>query len=477
VTDRAYDAVIVGAGPNGLSAAITLARTGKSVLVLEATDRPGGGCRTDELTLPGFRHDVCSTIQSMAQASPFLAGLPLAELGYEEVRPAIPLAHALDGGRAVAVQRGVDATAAGLGHDGAAYRRLIGPLHRRNRALFHELLGPLRPPRHPLAMATFGVRALWPSATLARIAFRSEEGRALFAGLSAHSIQPLTNPLTAAFGLMLAMTIHASGWPVARGGSENLTAALLRHLASLGGEVRSGQRVDSLDQLPPATAVLLDLTPRQVLDVAGDRLPDGYRRALRRYRYGAGVFKLDYALDGPIPWTSDVCRQAGTVHLGGSMDEVVASEAASDRPSTRPFVILVQATTCDSSRAPEGKHTAWAYCHVPNGCTADMTEAIEAQVERFAPGFRSRVLARHASSPAAMQAYNANYIGGDINGGVQDWRQLFTRPTVSALPYATPDPAIYICSSSTPPGGGVHGMCGHWAARAALARSFGQGKV
>ncbi|MGI8609436.1 MAG: phytoene desaturase family protein [Candidatus Dormibacteria bacterium] len=472
MTERAYDAVVVGAGPNGLSAAITLARAGKSVLVLEGGDRPGGGCRTSELTLPGFRHDVCSTIQSMAASSPFLAGLPLAQLGYQEVRPAVPLAHALDGGRAVAVRRAVVETARGMGRDGAAYRLLVGPLERRSRQLFAEFLGPLRPPRHPVAMGLFGMRALWPAPTLARAVFRTEEARAVFAGLSAHSIQPLTNPLTSAFGLMLALSIHASGWPVARGGSEALTAALVRQLEALGGEVRSDTPVSSLDDLPPAKAVLLDLTPRQVLAMAGDRLPDAYRRALGRYRYGPGVFKLDWALDAPIPWTAAVCREAGTVHLGGTMDEVVASEAASPRAAAQPFVILVQATVCDPSRAPRGKHTAWAYCHVPNGSTEDMSGAIEDQVERFAPGFRDLVLARHVTGPAAMEAYNPNYVGGDINGGIQDWRQLFTRPVVRALPYATPDRGLYICSSSTPPGGGVHGMCGHWAARAALARAF-----
>lgn len=464
----------MGAGPNGLGAAITLARAGKSVLVLEAADRPGGGCRTAELTLPGFQHDVCATVQSMVASSPFLASLPLAELGCEVVYPEVPVAHALDGGRAAAIHRSVEETAAGLGRDGRAYRRLVGSLEKRSGAIFDEFLGPLRPPRHPLVMARFGVRALWPASVLARSVFRSEEARALFAGVSAHAIQPLSNPLTSAFGLMLALTVHASGWPVVRGGSEGLTRALVRYLEGLGGEVQSNSPVAGLGDLPPARVVLLDLTPRQVLQVAGEKLPGGYRAALGRYRYGPGVFKLDWALDGPIPWTSETCRRAGTVHIGGPISEVEASEdgAASGTPSPRPFVILVQATVCDPTRAPAGKHTAWAYCHVPNGSTLDMTAAIEDQVERFAPGFRQRVLARHATGTVAMEAYNANYVGGDINGGVQDWRQLFTRPVARPVPYSTPDRSLYICSSSTPPGGGVHGMCGYWAARSALARAF-----
>ncbi|MHB8507804.1 MAG: phytoene desaturase family protein [Candidatus Dormibacteria bacterium] len=471
---NSYDAVVVGAGPNGLSAAITLARAGKTVLVLEASDRPGGGCRTAELTLPGFHHDVCATIQSMVSSSPFLSSLPLEEMGCHEVYPEIALAHALDGGEAVAMYRSLEQTATGLGRDERAYRRLVGPLVRSSQGLFNEVLGPLRPPRHPLAMARFGARGVWPAATLARAVFRTEGARALFAGLSAHAIQPLTNVLTSAFGLMLALSVHASGWPVARGGSEELTRALVTELERLGGEVRTNTRVTNLDELPEARAVLLDLTPRQVLEVAGRRFPHGYRRALGAYRYGPGVFKLDWALDGPIPWASAICRRAGTVHLGGLLGELVASEAAavSPRPAERPFVILVQATVCDPTRAPQGKHTAWAYCHVPNGSEVDMTTRIEEQVERFAPGFRSLVLARHASGPAALQAYNANYVGGDINGGVQDWRQLFTRPVARPLPYATPDRRVYICSSSTPPGGGVHGMCGYWAARTVLARAF-----
>lgn len=473
MADR-YDAVVVGAGPNGLSAAITLARAGKSVLVVEAADRPGGGCRTAELTLPGFRHDVCSTVQSMVSSSPFLAGLPLAEMGCEEVYPEVALAHPLDGGTAVAMYRSVERTAAGLGRDEGAYRRLVGPLARASRGLFAEVLGPLRPPRHAISMARLGARGVWPAATLARTVFRTEEARALFAGVSAHAIQPLTNVLTSTFGLMLAISVHASGWPVVRGGSEALTRALVEELERLGGEVRSDSPVTDVDELPNARAVLLDLTPRQVLEVAGERLPHGYRRELGRYRYGPGVFKLDFALDGPIPWTADTCRRAGTVHLGASLDEIVASEAAAVTASaaTRPFVILVQATVCDPTRAPEGKHTAWAYCHVPNGSTEDMTVAIEDQVERFAPGFRDLVLARHVTGPAALEAYNANYVGGDINGGIQDWRQLFTRPVARPLPYATPDRRLYICSSSTPPGGGVHGMCGYWAARTALSRAF-----
>ncbi|MFN2463582.1 MAG: phytoene desaturase family protein [Candidatus Dormibacteria bacterium] len=469
-----FDAVVVGAGPNGLSAAITLARAGKSVLVLEAADTPGGGCRTAELTLPGFRHDVCATIQSMVSASPFLSQVALEELGCEEVHPEVPLGHALDGGDAVLMHRSVEQTAAGVGRDEGAYLRLVRPLVRSSEAVFKEALGPLRPPRHPLAMGRLGLRGVWPAAGLARAVFRTREARALFGGVSAHSMQPLTSPLTAAFGLMLALTVHVSGWPVARGGSQSLVEALVRELESLGGEVRCGQRVDDVADLPAARAVLLDLTPRQVVAVAGKRLSPAYRRALEAYRYGPGVFKLDWALDGPIPWTAPGLRTAGTVHLGGELEEVVASEAAASggRVSERPFVLLVQSTVFDPSRAPAGKHTAWAYCHVPSGSTTDLTAAIEDQVERFAPGFRQLILARHATDPAALEAYNANYIGGDINGGVQDWRQLFTRPVARPVPYATSDKDIYICSSSTPPGGGVHGMCGHWAARSALARSF-----
>ncbi|HEX4214405.1 MAG TPA: NAD(P)/FAD-dependent oxidoreductase [Candidatus Dormibacteraeota bacterium] len=468
------DAVVVGAGPNGLAAAITLAEAGRSVRVLEACDRVGGGCRTAELTLPGFRHDVCSAVHALGAGSPFLRRLPLAELGVELIHPELPMAHPFDDGTAAVLARSVEETARGLGRDERAYRRLMAPLVRGADRLLEEFLGPLRPPRSPLLAARFGTRALLPAATLARTHFRDPAARALLTGMAAHSIQDLSSPGTAAFGLMLAMLGHAYGWPVARGGSQVLADALAEHLRSLGGEICTGRPVAILSELPPARAVLLDVTPRQVLAMAGDELPDRYRRRLGRYRYGPGVFKLDLALEGPVPWRAAACRRAGTVHLGGTMEEIVASEraAAGGRICDTPFILVVQASLVDPGRAPAGRHTLWAYCHVPSGCEVDMTSRIEAQIERFAPGFGKLVLARHALPPAALEAYNPNYVGGDINGGVQDLRQLFTRPTVSVTPYATPNPRLFICSSSTPPGGGVHGMCGHHAARAALSRSL-----
>jgi phytoene dehydrogenase-like protein len=467
---RYYDAIVVGAGPNGLAAAIALARAGRSVLVLEAAPVVGGGVRSAALTLPGFVHDVCSAIHPLGAGSPFLRTLPLADHGLAWAYSPAPLAHPLDDGTAVLLERSISATAAGLGRDAPAYRRLVAPLVRGWEPMVEAILAPLRLPRHPLALARFGLRAVWPARLLAERLFSGERARALFAGMAAHAIMPLEWPLTAAFGVVMLALGHAVGWPFPRGGAQRLADALAGYLASLGGQIRTDSPVASLDQLPPARAVLFDLAPRQVLAIAGARLPAGYARALGRYRHGPAVFKVDWALDGPIPWRAPECGRAATLHLGGRLAEIADAEAAvwrGEHPE-RPFVLLSQPSLFDPSRAPAGKHTAWAYCHVPNGSAVDMTERIEGQIERFAPGFRRRVLARSVMGPAAMERHNANYVGGDISGGVQDVRQLFTRPVARLDPYATPAQGIYICSSSTPPGGGVHGMCGYWAACSAL---------
>ena len=464
------DAVIVGAGPNGLAAGITLARAGKSVVVLEAKETIGGGTRSAELTLSGFVHDVCSALHPLGVASPFFRGLPLAEYGLEWIYPPACLAHPLDDGSAVLVEGTVEQTAANLGPDAAAYRRLMGPLVAGWQGLLDDLLGPLRFPRHPLLMARFGAAGLLPAVTLARRAFRGERARAVFAGMASHAMMPLSGPATAAFGLVLGLVAHAIGWPMARGGSQRIADALGAHLLSLGGEIVTGHPVRSSADLPRARATLFDTSPRQLVQIAGEQLPAGYRQALSRFRYGPGVFKADYALDGPIPWRAEECLRAGTVHAGGTMEEIAASEAAPWRGehAERPLVLVAQQSLFDAARAPEGKHTAWAYCHVPHGSTEDMTDRLEAQLERFAPGFRDRILARRTLTAAELEAYNPNYVGGDINAGVQDLRQLFTRPVARVDPYTTPVQGLYLCSSSTPPGGGVHGLCGYYAARAAL---------
>lgn len=464
------DAVVVGAGPNGLAAAVTLARAGRSVLVLEAADTPGGGARSAELTLPGYLHDVCSSVLPLAAASPFFASAGLSSHGLELLPFEVALAHPLDGGRAGAVLASVEATAAGLGPDGRAWHQLVGWVARRWDRLAPAVLGPmLRPPAHPLALAGFGLRAAPPATWLAR-RFGGDEARALLAGCSAHSLLPLDRPATASFGVLLAALAHVANWPVARGGAEAVVRALVGRLGELGGEVRTATPVRSMADVPPSRAVLFDLTPRQVLAVAGDALPEAYRRRLARFRYGPAVFKLDYALAEPVPWAAEACRRAGTVHVGGTLAEVAASEAEVARGThpERPFVIAAQATLADPGRAPAGRHTLWAYCHVPAGSTVDMTARVEAQIERFAPGFGDVVLARHAAGPAWYQDHNANNVGGDINGGSFAGLQLVFRPT-AGRPYRTPNPRLLLCSSSTPPGGGVHGMCGMHAAGAALA--------
>jgi phytoene dehydrogenase-like protein len=465
------DAVVVGAGPNGLAAAITLAQAGLKTVLREAEATVGGGLRSSELTLPGFIHDVCSAVHTLALSSPFFRTLPLADFGLEWIQPPAPLAHPLDDGSAALLERSPDVTAEGLGLGGRDWRRLHAPFVRAWDDLAHDILSsPLRLPHHPFLMAWFGLRGLLPATTLART-LRGTRAKALFAGNAAHSFLPLDAPGTAAFGLLLSISAHAVGWPIARGGSQCVADALAAYFRSLGGEIMTAAPVEHLGELEPARLVLLDLSPRQLLRIAGDKLPGGYRRALEGYRYGAAAFKVDWALDGPVPWSAPECARAATVHLGGTLEEVAASEAAPARGTVheQPFVLIVQPTLFDVSRAPAGKHTAWGYCHVPNGYTPDVSDRIERQVERFAPGFRERILARSVLTPADFERRNANLIGGDINGGMMNLRQIFARPVARLTPYRTPLRGVYLCSASTPPGGGVHGMCGHHAARAALA--------
>jgi phytoene dehydrogenase-like protein len=465
------DAVVVGAGPNGLAAAIELARNGRSVLVIEGAATIGGGTRTEELTLPGFHHDVCSAVHPLALGSPFLRTLPLEQFGLELIEPAIQAAHPLDGGEAVALRRSLEETAEGLGRDARAYRSLVGAFASHWDRLGEALLGPLtRPPRAPLLAARFGSRGAMPATLCAKTRFRTPQARALLAGMAAHAMRPLEAPGTTAFALVMLSLGHACGWPVARGGSAQITAAMRSYLESLGGTVEVGRPIASLDELPPSSAVLFDVSARALAEICGDALPRRYRRALRRYRYGPGVFKVDYALSGPVPWAAESAREAGTVHLGGTLEEVAASERAVGRSDAneRPYVLVAQQSLADHSRAPAGQHTLWAYCHVPNGSTEDMTDAIENQIERFAPGFRELVLARATRSPAQLEAENPNYVGGDIGGGANSIWHTVSRPTLRANSYSTPNPRVFICSSSTPPGGGVHGMCGFHAARAAL---------
>ncbi|MGQ0716445.1 MAG: phytoene desaturase family protein [Pseudonocardiales bacterium] len=475
-----FDAVVVGSGPNGLVAAVTMAEAGRQTLLVEAADTIGGGLRTEELTRPGFRHDVCATVLPLALASPAFRALRLEDGGGLEddgvrwAHPPVAAAHPLDDRDAVLVHRDLDATVAGLGGDGWRWRATVGAAGRGGDPLVDSLLAPLDlPPRAPLALARYGALGAWPATWAARAAFRTTPARAVFAGMAAHSMLDLNAPITAGYGLLLAALAHHVGWPVVTGGSQALADALVARFRRQGGEVATGTVVRDLAELPAARSILLNLTPRQVVDIAGDRLPGRYRRRLERFRYGPGVFKLDWALDGPVPWRDPAVAGAATVHLGGTLEEIAASEhdVAHGRHPDRPFVLLVQACVADPTRAPTGAHTLWAYCHVPNGSDVDMTAAIEAQIERFAPGFRDRVLARHVMGPAALEAHNANKVGGDIGGGAADLRQFIARPVLSLRPWQTPLPGVYLCSASTPPGAGVHGMGGWQAARLALARS------
>lgn len=467
----ARDAVVVGSGPNGLAAAITLAESGRSVQLLEGADTIGGGMRTAELTLPGFAHDVCSAIHPFGVASPFFIEQRFERHGLEWVQPEAAVAHPLDDGSAVVIERSLEATIAALGADGKGYRRLIEPTVRNWDLVAPYILGPaLRLPRHPVALARFGVPALASVTALGSLLISGRRAKAVLAGLAAHAFLPLTSPGTGAFATVLAASAHVAGWPFPRGGSQQIATAMAGALTDLGGKIQTGTWVESVDELPEEADLVFDVTPLQLLAIAGNRFPPRYRSRLGRFRYGPGAFKLDYALDGPIPWAAEECRRAATVHVGGTMEEIAHSEAAvaaGEHPD-QPFVIVAQQSLFDETRAPAGKHTLWAYCHVPNGSTMDMAERIERQIERFAPGFRDRILARHARGPAGLKAYNPNYVGGDIAGGEQRLGGLLGRPVWSTDPYSTPADGIYLCSASTPPGAGVHGLCGYHAARSVL---------
>src|SRR5882724_6757761 len=467
----AYDAIVVGSGPNGLAAAITLARAGCSVLVYEANATIGGGARSAELTLPDFLHDVCSAVHPLAAASPFFTTLPLERSGLTWIQPEILLVHPLDDGSAACLHQDIDRTAEQLAGDSRAYRRLMKPLVSHWENLANEFLQPmLHLPRHPVILAHFGILGLCPTTLLAKFLFKNEPARALFAGIAAHSFLPLEAPVSSAFGLVLGLAGHAVGWPIPRGGSQQISNALAAYLRELGGHIEVNHRIENLRDLPKSRAILLDVSVWEFLRIAGQQLPSRYRRRLESFRHAPGIFKIDYALSEPIPWKAEACRRAGTIHLGGGIDEIAAAEREVVRGKIpeRPFVLVAQQSLFDETRAPRGQHTLWAYCHVPFSCGTDMSDQIESQIERFAPGFRDCILARHTIAAADLARSNPNLAGGDINGGAANLTQLIARPILSASPYRTPLPGVYLCSASTPPGGGVHGMCGYHAAQAAL---------
>ncbi|MBV4355925.1 phytoene desaturase family protein [Pinibacter aurantiacus] len=468
-----YDAVVVGAGPNGLAATITLQQAGLSVLLIEAKETIGGGMRTAELTLPGFKHDVCSAIHPMAVMSPFFKTLPLHDFGLEWIQPTNAAAHPFDDGSAAVLTRSLETTAQLLNSDKEVYQKVFGKLVKQWKSIQHDVLGPLHFPEAPISFADFGLKALLPATQFAK-RFQTEKAKGLWAGITAHSVQPLDRLTTSAIGLVLTIAAHAEGWPIPKGGSQVIADAMTSYFLSLGGKIEIGTPISSLKQLPSARAVLFDVSPKQLLQIAGHDFSSIYKSQLSKYRYGMGVFKIDWALDDAIPFTAAECRQAGTVHIGNTLTEIAANEKATWHGShpDKPFVLLAQQSLFDTSRAPEGKHVAWAYCHVPNGSTKDMTTAIENQVERFAPGFKERIIGRHTFNTSQLEQYNANYIGGDVIGGATDIGQLFTRPALRYSPYRTSTKGIYICSASTPPGGGVHGMCGYHAASRVLKDLF-----
>jgi len=468
-----FDAIVIGSGPNGLAAAITLQRQGLSVLLVEGKDSIGGGMRTSELTLPGYLHDICSAVHPMAVSSPFFSTIPLDQFGVEFIYPEIDAAHPFDDGNAATLERSIEKTAVSLGKDAKKYQSLITPLVKNWPLIAHDALGPLVFPKHPIAMGSFGLLALQPSTLLAK-KFKGKLAKGLWAGMAAHSIQPLSNVATSAIGLVLMAAAHLHGWPIPKGGSQSIANGLGDYFKSIGGKIQTANYVSTLEQLPTSKAVLLDVTPKQLLEIAGSHFSKAYSKQLKKYRYGMGVFKVDWALNAPIPFINEACQKAGTVHLGNTLEEIALGEklASKGKISNQPFVLLNQPSIFDPTRAPKGKHTAWAYCHVPNGSVSNQTTAIENQIERFAPGFKQTIIARNTINTSELEKYNPNYIGGDINGGIIDIRQLFTRPTLRLPPYKTSAKGIYICSSSTPPGGGVHGMCGYHAALQCLKDLF-----